>query len=159
MNRESEAHDDLSAVESLGQFLQRERNARGITLREISDTTKIGVRYLEALEEDDLEVLPPRAFVVGFIRAYSSCLKIDPEEALLRYERVHSRPEAASSNESPPAEALEDDSRIKRLLVFVLGGLVAAGLFYAVFIKDWSPKARRATGPADSASAVSKRDR
>lgn len=159
MNRESEAHDDLSAVESLGQFLQRERNARGVALREIADTTKIGIRYLEALEEDDLEVLPPRAFVVGFIKAYSSCLKIDPEEALLRYERVSSRPEVASSNESPPTEAIEDDSKIKRLLVFALGGLLAAGLFYTVFIRDWSPKARRAPGSAQSASAVSKESR
>lgn len=150
MENKNEANEDLEFGESLGQFLRRERSLRGVSLREISDTTKIGVRFLEALEEDDFEELPPRAFVIGFLRAYASCLKIDPEEAILLYERASSRAKA-TPQVSAPEEGLEEDSSLKRILLFVFAGILAASLFYAVFIRDWSPRARRTqTAPAAS---------
>jgi len=41
---------------SFGQDLKREREARGISLQEIAETTKISLRYLQALEEDQFEI-------------------------------------------------------------------------------------------------------
>ena len=43
---------------SLSEKLRRERELRGISLKQISDDTKIGVRFLQALEEDKLELIP-----------------------------------------------------------------------------------------------------
>ena len=70
---------------SLGQELRRERELRGISLNEISDSTKIGIRYLRALENDNLEILPGRFFTKGIIRAYAKYLGLDEESVLNKY--------------------------------------------------------------------------
>ena len=40
---------------SFGSWLRRQREVREISLREISEESKISIRYLEALEEDEEE--------------------------------------------------------------------------------------------------------
>ncbi len=70
---------------SLGQELRRERELRGISLKEISDSTKIGIRYLRALENDNLEILPGRFFTKGIIRAFAKHLGLDEESVLNKY--------------------------------------------------------------------------
>ena len=64
---------------SFGDTLKRERELREITLREISDATKINVRYLEALEQNRFDSLPGGLFNKGFIRAYSTYIGVDGE--------------------------------------------------------------------------------
>ena len=45
-------------MSSFGEELRRERELRQISLREISESTKINVRYLDALERNDFKHLP-----------------------------------------------------------------------------------------------------
>ncbi|HLW87943.1 MAG TPA: RodZ domain-containing protein [Terriglobales bacterium] len=70
---------------SFGVRLKQEREQRGITLDEISSTTKIGTRMLQALEEDHFDQLPGGIFNKGFIRAYARCLGLDEEQAIADY--------------------------------------------------------------------------
>lgn len=70
---------------SLGQELKRERELRGISLSEISDSTKISLRYLRALENDELDILPGQFFTKGIIRAYAKCLGLEEESVLNKY--------------------------------------------------------------------------
>jgi transcriptional regulator with XRE-family HTH domain len=139
---EPTARQNQEAAETLGQFLRRERNLKGISLREISDSTKIAVRFLEAMEEDKYEVLPPRAFVIGFIRAYTQCLRLDSQKALALYEKTVS-PSRPAREVAEKRDVGEEDQRLKRALLIVFVGMVSASLFYVVFLKDWSPKVRK----------------
>jgi len=68
-----------------GERLQREREMRGITLEEISASTKIGTRSLRALEKEDFDQLPGGVFNKGFVRAYAKYLGIDEEQAVADY--------------------------------------------------------------------------
>ena len=70
---------------SFGEALKRERESRQISLREISEATKINIRYLEALEEDRFKSLPGGIFTRGFIRAYATFIGIDPEKTVGKY--------------------------------------------------------------------------
>lgn len=70
---------------SLGQWLREEREARSISLEEIAAATKIVPRYLEALENDRLDMMPGGFFVKGIIRTYAGAVGLDPEEVLRRY--------------------------------------------------------------------------
>jgi len=70
---------------SFGSWLRQQREIRNITLREISDNTKIGLRYLEALEEDRFEVLPASIFAKGFLREYAKYVGLDPDEVVNFY--------------------------------------------------------------------------
>jgi cytoskeleton protein RodZ len=75
-------------MKSLGEFLQAERVARGISLEEISIETKISVSMLRAIEEGNAERLPAPVLVRGFLRAYATRLDLDPETVILRYEEL-----------------------------------------------------------------------
>ena len=62
---------------SLGEQLRRTREARGMTLREISEQTRITVRHLEAIELSDYKHLPGGIFNRSFIKAYAKQIHFD----------------------------------------------------------------------------------
>lgn len=69
---------------SFGPWLRQQRELREITLREISDATKISLRYLQALEEERYDLLPASVFARGFLRQYARYVGLDPDEAVNR---------------------------------------------------------------------------
>ena len=70
---------------SFGAKLKQEREKRGVTLEDISRSTKIGTRLLRALEEEHFDQLPGGIFNKGFIRAYARVIGIDEEDAINEY--------------------------------------------------------------------------
>jgi cytoskeleton protein RodZ len=70
---------------SFGQKLKLEREKRNITLEQISVSTKIGIRMLQALEEDKFNQLPGGIFNKGFVRAYSRFLGLDEDQTIADY--------------------------------------------------------------------------
>jgi cytoskeletal protein RodZ len=79
--------------EHFGSFLRRQREARGITLAELSHATKIKEQILQLLEDAALESLPARVFVVGYVGAYARAVGADEDEAMARL-KLHA-PDAA----------------------------------------------------------------
>ena len=63
---------------SVGEILQRARSNRGGTIAEASRVTKIPRRYLEALEQENYEVLPAPVYTRGFLRSYAGYLGLEP---------------------------------------------------------------------------------
>ena len=70
---------------SFGEELRRQRELRSISLREISDATKINIRFLDALEQNDFKHLPGGQFNKGFIRAYARHIGVEGEEMVDAY--------------------------------------------------------------------------
>ncbi len=79
---------------SFGEKLKQEREKRKISLEQISISTKIGTRMLQALEEDRFNQLPGGIFNKGFVRAYSHCLGLDEDQTVAEY--------LAASGDAPP---------------------------------------------------------
>jgi cytoskeleton protein RodZ len=95
-------------MSSFGESLRRERELRQISLREISEATKINLRYLDALERDDFRHLPGGVFNKGFVRAYAQFIGIDPESMVTAYLEEEGRQEArAARTNGAPAPAVE----------------------------------------------------
>jgi len=100
--------------QTIGQKLKQIRETKGISLEEISEETRIRMKYLQAIESNDIESLPSPMQMRGFLRLYASFLSIELES--LQVEGYHltdedqemenaSQPmdnEAASQAESPP---------------------------------------------------------
>jgi cytoskeleton protein RodZ len=112
-------------AESLGAELRKQREIRGVTLKEIADSTKISKRYLEALEHDDFKSLPAPVFTRGFVREYSRCIGLNAEEMAARYSQVIGAVPETSETPVIPASAKKSESlpfiRIDRnLIAFVL---------------------------------------
>ncbi len=86
---------------SIGEELKREREYREISLREISDATKINIRMLEAIEKDNFGALPGGIFNRNFIRAYAQFIGLDPEVIVRKYQV-----QTGVDNEPPPSGKL-----------------------------------------------------
>ncbi|HEX8814777.1 MAG TPA: RodZ domain-containing protein [Terriglobales bacterium] len=125
---------------SLGSQLRRAREQRGVGLDEIAQTTKIGTRFLRALETDQYDQLPGGIFNKGFIRAYARAVGIDEDQAIADYVAA-TEPGVAKPDGAAPvtvarmvelrAEAERGDSGDLPwgafALVLVLGALALAG--------------------------------
>ena len=66
-------------MKDIGNFLRERREARGISLIEAEKDLKIRKKYLQALEEGNLDVIPGKTYIIGYLRNYSKYLGIDEE--------------------------------------------------------------------------------
>ncbi len=69
----------------LGDTLREARVRRGLTLNDVEDALKIRSKYLQALEQDDFEVIPGSTFVRAFLRTYAAFLGLDTERLMEEY--------------------------------------------------------------------------
>lgn len=130
-----------SELASFGEELRREREIRGISLKEIADATKISKRFLEALERNDHRTLPAPVFTRGFVREYARYLGLSTEEMVNRYnfaaagdERIEKPPQhpAATPIPEPPRKMRRRRgippvyARVDRNLILIV--LIAAAL-------------------------------
>lgn len=83
--QEPQVQGGASQLASFGEELRREREIRGISLKEIADATKISKRFLEAIERNDHQTLPAPVFTRGFVREYARYLGLNSEEMVNRY--------------------------------------------------------------------------
>jgi len=74
---------------TFGERLKRERELREVPLDEITLATRIGPRFLEALENEDWDKLPGGVFNRGFVRSIARYLGLDEESFLAEYDLAH----------------------------------------------------------------------
>ena len=63
-----------TVMDNFGDQLRQERERRNVPLDEIARSTKIRVRYLQALEDGQHERLPGIVFAKGYVRAYAETI-------------------------------------------------------------------------------------
>ncbi len=100
-----------SELASFGEELRREREIRGISLKEIADATKISKRFLEAIERNDHVNLPAPVFTRGFVRENARYVGLNSEEMVNRYnyaaaqdDRVEKPPQIEKYPQVPPRD-------------------------------------------------------
>ncbi len=84
-----------------GSVLRAEREALGVTVREISETLNLSISIIEAIESDDLDRLPGPVFARGYVRGYARLLELDPEPLVAHLARPPD-PVAAHASPEPP---------------------------------------------------------
>ena len=123
---------------SLGQQLRRAREARGVTLREISEQTRITMRHLEAIEADDYENLPGGIFNKSFIKSFARSVGFDERRALELYTRqrgesvddVPTTPQRSRVYMGDPARSPFVTFALSAVIVIILVLIIYAGLHY-----------------------------
>jgi len=68
-----------------GHKLRQERESRDFTLAQVAEATRISLRYLEALESDNLSALPGSVFNKGYVRSFAKFIGADPEALIQAY--------------------------------------------------------------------------
>ena len=68
-----------------GKILRQIRERMGIDLETIARETKINMKTLEAIEDEDLGKLPALVYIKGFLRGYAQSLGLDPQKVVEGY--------------------------------------------------------------------------
>jgi len=113
---------------TFGERLKRERELREVTLEEITSGTRIGPRFLEALENEQWEKLPGGVFNRGFVRSIARYLGLDEEGLLAEYDLAHGT-QTAQAHERPADPIPSPPKWVPVALVLVAIALFA-GLYF-----------------------------
>ncbi len=160
-------------METLGEFLQQMRQQRGITLENAATQTKISLRMLKALEQNDFSQIPSEVFVRGFVRSYARFLGLDEREVIKRYRESVPQfytkiPEVEAPKDLPVQSPGKQGWTVKLMVgaVIVLMGIAIYGrlslppkltLQDAVFTPATAPREENITGavqPPSEQSAI-----
>jgi len=61
------------------------RQTKGISLRQIADTTKISLRFLQAIEQGEFDQLPGGIYTISYIRQYARAIDCEESQLLAYY--------------------------------------------------------------------------
>ena len=81
----SENNSEQKHVE-IGKKLQAARQAKGYTLDDLQQITKIQKRYLIAIEDEKFDELPGDFYVRAFVKQYANTVGLDGDDLLKEYE-------------------------------------------------------------------------
>jgi len=152
-------------MRALGEEFRAAREARGLSLSDVSEQIHIRSVYLQALENEDWSAIGAPVYTRGFIRTYARFLGLDPESAVQRFSETGSgaAPAAPPSAPGPAREQAGGTGERRRTpspllyaaaaLALVLVGAVLYN-FYSLQVAGRN-KVPVVAAPVASASAAS----
>lgn len=145
-------------MKTIGEIIRSSRVDRSISEQQLSGLTRIDVKYIQALEENDFKKLPSATFTKGFVRNLAQALGKDPDEwvALLRRDYQSATVPASSVSPSRRQSRFSFSSLFQsQAALLFLGGLVFLlylGFQYRAVI---TPPALDLTSPQKDAVTIS----
>ncbi|WNF35386.1 helix-turn-helix domain-containing protein [Bacillaceae bacterium IKA-2] len=125
-------------MSELGLRLKNARAEKNISLEELQSITKIQKRYLQAIEEGNLDILPGTFYARGFVKSYADAVGIDPD--ILFEEHASELPTINKRVEEIPARVQQKKKRgTKKTLRFlaVLPLVIVVVFIISIFIGAW----------------------
>lgn len=119
-------------MDNLGEILRKARLEKGKTLEEIAEETKIRVRYLQAIEEGNLDILPGHFYTRGFIKSYAEAVGLDPDQLLKTHLPEEKDEESETTVSLPPRRVRHQSYRVQPKPAFFTKGF--SSLLLILFI-------------------------
>lgn len=115
---------------SPGAVLRRCREFHGITLEEASETTKIGISHLKALENDRIREFANQTYLKGFLRIYATYLGLNSSDVARMYDKLF----GVQGEKQDSARTLSTPPRLPRRLISLKKMLIPAFLLVVILI-------------------------
>ena len=117
-------------MESLGEKLKAAREGKDLDFDQVSKDTKISMRYLQALENEDFSGFPGEAYITGFLRNYGAYLDLDVQELLSLYRALKIQEQPI-----PVDQLLKQPSPAPKILliaasIIIILGAVGGGVYF-----------------------------
>jgi cytoskeletal protein RodZ len=142
----------------LGEELRAAREARNLSLSDVSERIHIRSVYLQSLEDENWGAIAAPVYVRGFLRTYARFLGLDAEAAV---ERFNSATAGADAFSPPPARDRRGDAAPsrRRLSPWIWVAAAAAVVLvvyvgYRYYDLQSQPQAVQAGGQAPAASST-----
>ena len=121
-------------LDTAGARLMRAREAAGLSLKQLSDNTKIPERHLLAIEQGHYSTLPAKTYATGFARSYAKAVGANDAEIVTAV-----RAELANAEHEPPRRPVQtfepgDPARLPSSALAWAAGLLAAVLVIAALV-------------------------
>lgn len=118
-------------MKTIGQILKDARARKKYSLKKLEDLTKIKSDFIDAIEKENWEVLPPFPTVLGFVKSIANTLQINAKSAVAVLKRDYP-PKKESMNPKPD---ISSKFVWSPKLTFIVGvGIVIAGILgYLIF--------------------------
>ena len=130
-------------MKSLGGKLKTAREGKDVDLDQASKDTKISMRYLQALENEDFSGFPGETYITGFLRNYGSYLALDVKELLSLYRALKLQEQPI-----PVEQLLRPPSLLPKIAVIAAIVLATTGICIGIFSLAARPKVPKADAPA-----------
>ena len=123
----------------LGEKLQAAREAKGLSIPEVSANTRINQAFLSAIEAGEAEQLPAAAFVRGFVRNFAVALGLDGDEILEEFKRITELQGKVEMPLDPPTEV--DSPRfvtlpLPKILIVAVTAALVSWVGFLIFSSD-----------------------
>lgn len=134
----------MEKKETIGQFLRNARNKKKLRLEDIIQQTKININVLKHLEDDELDELPSKTYVRGFVLSYAKAVSVSPQTAaeLLDYTYETQRPTRSQTKEEKDTKAdtapladyktHSEAEEIKATLTSIISSLIHRRVVYSL---------------------------
>lgn len=130
-------------MNEIGEILKQARIDKGYTLDDLQQITKIQKRYLEAIEEGNIEVLPGRFYARAFVRQYADIVGLNGDELLEQHlteissdevneeftESISSSPSRVKGKKDSFLNTIND--QLPTILIFILAAAILVIIYFA----------------------------
>lgn|SRR3989338_4510039 len=116
---------------NVGEYLKRERETKSIPLDQIADITKISLRHLSAIEDGQFDLLPGKIYTKGFLKAYSKCIGLNPDDIWLRYETTLLKPTIKSVKTLEPSKTRRIKIGGTAIFIVIMAVVFALAVFFS----------------------------
>jgi len=132
-------------VATVGKILRTRRESLALTLEDMSIKTKVGVKFLAAIENEQYDLLPPLSYTLGFVKLYAEAVGLDAGAVAAQFKREAG---PTKSNHEPAEDSLLDRDILKKSLpVWVIGAIIALILMVSAAYYGWWRATPKATAP------------
>ena len=117
-------------MSGFGKKFRSARDAKGMSLDQIAEETRISTRFLRAIEQETFNLLPGGVFNRGFIRTYAAQVGLDPDIAVAEYADLTEETALEESFRSP------EPAPERHIVALAVGGLVVLIVLFYIFAQD-----------------------
>ncbi len=138
----------------IGKTLKETREAMGLSLEAVEEETKIRRKYIQALEQEEFQILPGPIYAKAFLKNYTRFLGIKVEEVMEEYRLQYPEQTAPEETLAPPVEKVRVKAKTKtqegpRYWVYVISAIIIIGVIISIL---YVTKGMWLKSPADTGS-------
>ncbi len=119
---------------AFGQQLMLARERAGMDIEEAARALNLRIEIVEALEDSNLDALPPITFVHGYVRTYAKLLGLSEEKLLKEFDQeVPHELETELHPRSTLSDEADSQTPVIKLITTVIIVLAVVVLLYAIY--------------------------